>query len=215
MHLLEAINNSVRNLIKRAYVSLVGNDDQQFQTTQISYLNKTNVMEVIYPYGLSGNPPQDSLVLLFNVQAQEENRAGIANLPQQRFRNLNEGEVAVGNYLTTSNVKFADNGDVIVTTRNNQEVTIDQNANISISGDATVNVSGSTTLTSNGTTINSDVDINGNLDVSGGVTMGSDSGSQQPVAIVGSTTEVEITGGSSAGTYQGTIITGSGNSSTS
>jgi hypothetical protein len=215
MHLIKKMANNITNLIKRAYVSLVGNDAQEYQITQISYLNKTNVMEVIYPYGVSGNPPRNSLVLMFNVQGQEENRAGIANLPQQRFRNLKEGEVAVGNYLTRSNIKFAENGDVVVTTKNNQEVTIDQNANISVSGDATVNVSGSTTLTSSGTTVNSDVQLNGNLTVTGSATLGSGSGTQKAIATVGSTTEVTITSGSSAGTYQGQVTSGSGNSTTS
>lgn len=104
--------NRITNIIKRAFITLAGGDNDKFQTTQINYLGKVADMEVIYPYGLCGNPPAGSLVLLFNVQGQEENKAGIANLPNQRFKNLKPGEVVLGNYLTGSYIKFLENGDI-------------------------------------------------------------------------------------------------------
>lgn len=161
------ILNRISNGIKRAFVSLVGSDSEAFQTTQISYLGKTADTEVIYPYGLCGNPPTGSLVLLFNVQGQEENRAGIANLPNKRFKNLKAGEVAVGNYLTTSVVKFLENGNIEVFCQNNEIITITQNANITIGGSSTVNIVGTATINCPTTTINGDVNINGNLNVLG------------------------------------------------
>lgn len=213
--MIKDLCNKVVNLVKRCYVSRVGNNQQRYQTTQVSYLNKTANVEVVYPYGLSGNPPLNSLGLMFNVQGQEENRAAIFNLPSKRVRNLKEGEVAVSNYLTESRVVFKENGDIEVTGNNNQIVNITQNSEITVGGDVTINVTGNVDLTSNFTTINNDVQINGNLDISGSATMGSGSGSQSAVATVGDEVEVEVTGGSSAGTYTGSITTGSDNATAS
>lgn len=159
MGMTKDILNRISSSIKRAFISLAGNDESQFQTTQINYLGKTADMEVIYPYGLCGNPPPGSLVLLFNVQGQEENRAGIANLPNQRFNNLKAGEVALGNYLTTSVIKFLENGDIQVFCKNNNNITITQDANITIGGSATI--------TCPEINITGNVNINGNLAVSG------------------------------------------------
>lgn len=158
------ILNRITGMVKRAYVTLVGNDANKYQTTQISYLGKTADMEVIYPYGLCGNPPKNSLVLLFNVQGMEENRAGVANLVTERFKDLKEGEVAIGNYLTKSVIKFLENGDIEIYGKNDERVTIDRNSNISIAGNCSISVNGTTTLSCpGGTTINSDVHINGTV----------------------------------------------------
>ena len=153
MYCIKDIKNKIVSLIKRAYITFVGNDDEQFQVTQINYLNKTTNMEVINPYGLCSNPPRNSLVLLFNVQGQEENRAGIANLPQQRFKNLKEGEVALGNYLTKTVIKFSENGDLEIFSASN----------------CNVNVTGTTNLVSPQTNITGEIQVNGNINVTGDV----------------------------------------------
>lgn len=132
MNMTKDILNRISNGIKRAYISLVGSDSNQFQTTQINYLGKTADMEVIYPYGLCANPPAGSLVLLFNVQGQEENRAGIANLPNQRFKNLKAGEVVVGNYLTGSYIKLLENGNIEINAAGGD---INVTGNINVTGD--------------------------------------------------------------------------------
>jgi hypothetical protein len=161
------ILNRIAGMVKRAYVTLVGDDSGRYQTTQIGYLGKTADMEVIYPYGLCGNPPKNSLVLLFNVQGMEENRAGIANLLSERFKNLKEGEVAIGNYLTKSVIKFLENGDIEIHGTNDERVTIDRNCNININGNCDISVNGTTTLSCpGGTTINSDVHVNGTVTIS-------------------------------------------------
>jgi hypothetical protein len=207
--------NKTINLIKRCYISRVGSNQQRYQTTQVSYLNKTANIEVLYPYGLSGNPPRNSLGLMFNVQGQEENRAAIFNLPSKRVRNLKEGEVAISNYLTESRVVFKENGDIEVIGKNNQTINITSNSEITVGGDVTINVTGNVDLTSSLTTINNDVKVNGNVDISGSATIGSGSGAQSAVATVGDSVEVEVTGGSSAGTYSGSITSGSNNATTS
>lgn len=157
--MIDDVLNRVTGMIKRAYVTLVGNDAGQVQTTQVSYLGKTTDMEVIYPYGLFGNPPRGSLALLFSVQGHEENRAGIANLPKQRFKDNKEGEAGVGNLLTGSVIKFLENGDIYINAKANQKVLIEGDSIITVNGSATLDCPG-------GVTINSNVTINGTVTVS-------------------------------------------------
>ena len=145
------------NMIKRALTSLPIKDNTDFQTSQVRYLGKTAQIELVYPYGLCSSPPTGSMVLMFNIQGQEENRAGMANLTRQRFKNLKEGEVAVGNYLTGSVVKFLENGDIEVTGTN----------------DINLTVAGTTNLTSTGAvSIKGDVTITGDLTVTGDTALG-------------------------------------------
>lgn len=130
----------LRNLIKRAAVAII-NDSGNYQTAQVSYFGKVSDIEVINPYGISSSPPIDSLVLMFNVMGQEENKAGIINAQPQRFKNLKEGEVVVGNYLTGSYVKFLQNGGIEVFTEGNATVTASNaiiDANVTILGDCEV-----------------------------------------------------------------------------
>ena len=164
-------------MIKRGVLTLPTADAGVNQIAQASYLGKTANVELITLYGLCSNPPAGSNILLFDVQGQEENRAGITNFPGSRFKGLKVGEVAVGNYITKSNVKFLENGDIEVTGTNNMTVTIATNNTVTIGGNCSVNITGSATvncasatLTAATTTINSNVTINGSLNINGNST---------------------------------------------
>ena len=175
----QGILTSIRNLIKRALVTKAVNDANDFQVMQVSYMGKTADIENILPYGLCSSPPVNSLSIMLNVNAHEENRVGITNSPRIRFKNLKQGEVAVGNYLTGSVVKFLENGDIEVTSANDLVVTVAGNETVDITGDSTVTVggdanvtvTGTTTLTSTGnvsitaplTTINGDLTVTGTI----------------------------------------------------
>lgn len=187
---------NIFNLIKRSLVSRKTADSGQFPTAQVSWSGKTADIEVIYPYGLAGNLPTDSLVLMFSVMGQEENKAGIGNTPKIRFKDLKEGEVAVGNPTTGSVIKFLENGDIEVTGVANQNINItgSQNTTINvnqvnnITGDQTNTIGGNQTdtvtgnvastisgtltrtVTGNTTITSPTVTINGNLEVTGDVT---------------------------------------------
>lgn len=156
--MITEILNRITGLIKRCYVTLVGDDNAKFQTTQVKYLGKTANVEVLYPYGLCGNPPTNSIAILFNIQGQEENRAGLFNLPNQRFNGLKEGEVVVGNYLSGSYIKFTQNGDIEILSTSN---------NIIITGNITVNGS----ITSSGNVIGGGISLD--THVHGGIVPGS------------------------------------------
>jgi len=102
------------NLIKRAIITLASKDDTNFQIVQVNYLGKTKNVEIVSPYGLYSNPKEQSVMLIFNVNGQEENIAGIPYNPYNRFKNLKPGEVATGNPHKGTRIYFDENGDIII-----------------------------------------------------------------------------------------------------
>lgn len=156
--MLSELKSLIYNMVKRALVRKPINDASNFQIMQVSYMGKTADIENILPYGLCSSPPVDSLSLVFTVNAQEENRAGITNSPNIRFKNLLEGEVAVGNYLTGSVVKFLADGNIEITSANDLVVTVAGDESVSISGGSTVDITGDSAITVGG---NAEVTVTG------------------------------------------------------
>jgi hypothetical protein len=172
------IINCIRNLIKRAIVTRPTDDVGEYAIAQVKWLTgKTGNAEVIHPYGLSSYAPVGSLALMFNVMGHESNRAAIINNPKIRFRELKEGEVAIGNFLTRSNIKFSENGDIEITGVADQNITIagdsnlivTGNNNVTVAGNCTINASGNVNITSGGNTsltaANLSATISGSTDI--------------------------------------------------
>ena len=141
------------NSIKRAIISLVKKDDKLFHTTQVSYNGKSADIEIQTPYGFCSVSPKNSLVLMLNIHGQEENRIGFADSPQERFKNLEEYEVQVGNYNTLASIKFNKDKSIDITTLqgvvNINATTININGKLNVVGDTTFTGA----LTSNGKNI--------------------------------------------------------------
>jgi phage gp45-like len=120
----------LRSLIKRCYVTSVSDDSANYPTAKVSYLEKETTVEHLTPYGIYSNPPENSIGVVFLIAADEDNRFAIVNRPDIRFKNLKKGEVAVGNPLTLSHIKFDENGDITIIGKNNLNVTIEGNVNV-------------------------------------------------------------------------------------
>lgn len=112
MNIITRLKNSIQNMIKIGIITLAGDDSEDYNRTQVSYLGKTKKVTVIMPYGIDANIPKDSLLILFNIMGQEENMVAFGNDQSIRFKNLEEGEVVVGNPKTGSKVYFKANGDI-------------------------------------------------------------------------------------------------------
>ena len=155
--------------IKRGNLDLVSKDDEDFQVAQVKYMGKPADVELVFPYGLCANPPKDSLVLMWSILGAEENRAGMANYPQRRFKDLKEGEVVLYNYLTGSYIKFDKDGNIVINstkehnsnTEEDQNVTIKKDLNVDIYGDVNIHVRGDVNIQVDG-------DTEGNLSINGG-----------------------------------------------
>lgn len=211
--------------IKRAFLSLAGRDDTDFPTSQAEYNGKNADTEILQPYGLYGNPPTGSLLVLMHVNGEEENRVALATYPQIRFMNMKEGEVAVGNPLTKSVTAFRLNGDIETVSTNNEVITVKLNSTTTVGGQKSVTVTEGMNVT---------VGIDYNLTIVGilrlllgGITIGTPEGGD--INIDGSGSFFNLggkfriggTGGAAIARVgdriqldsgpQGTIISGSGN----
>lgn len=71
---------------------------------------------ILSPYGLCSNPPLGSSGVAINVNGGGSYPTGIVDYPSQRFKDLEEGEVAIGNYNTGSYIKFDKDGNIRVYT---------------------------------------------------------------------------------------------------
>lgn len=131
--------NKLITMIKRAFLSNNINDSGRKQIGQGTYLNKTGDIEIIMPYGLSANPPVKTMLLTFNVLAQEENKAAIPYDPPTRFL-CDSGEVVVGNPTTRAKIHFLINGDITIETTGNVNIdapTTNISGDLKVTGDIT------------------------------------------------------------------------------
>jgi len=66
----------------------------------------------IFPYGMHANLPVDALVTLFSVNGQEQNLAGIGEVPEKRIKNLESGEVVFFHPATKTKIHFKNDDDL-------------------------------------------------------------------------------------------------------
>lgn len=102
----------IRSMIQSAYITKSSDDDDVGQIGQIDIMGKTLNCEFIYPYGISANAPDSSMVLRFLMGGSAQNQVGIPNNPDSRFAGLKPWEVAVGNFLKKSKIFFDADGNI-------------------------------------------------------------------------------------------------------
>ncbi len=122
--------NRLRNLIKRAVVTKAGSDTGNLAIQQISYNGRVGDCDIIFPYGMHANLPPGSLITVVTIEANEENRAGIGGVPEQRIKGLPEGEVVFFHPVTKSKFHFKNDGNV--------DVEANGDLNINVTGDANI-----------------------------------------------------------------------------
>jgi len=160
--------NKITSMIKIALSTSVMTDTKTFPFLQAQFMTKVNDIWFITPYGYYSSPPVGSMGLVFNIQAQEQNRAGIFNDYDRRPKDLKEGEVTLFNTLTKTRITLKANGDLDVFVNNNEIINIVGDDTIVIGGDRNVTIQGNETVTVNAGLVTYNVDefrINGNLRV--------------------------------------------------
>ena len=100
----------IRDLIKRAVISLVGADDKQLRVQQATAFGQTFDLEVIFPYGVSANLPVGAFLTVLAVNGDEGYRVAIGDDPDNRIKNLAEGEVVFFHPPSGSKIHFKENG---------------------------------------------------------------------------------------------------------
>ena len=81
--------------------------------TQVVGGDLTRNSTAIYPYGLKGNAPKNSLVLLLNIDGSIEKTINI-ELSNMKNAALKEGELLIGNFVMNNIIKFDENGNIII-----------------------------------------------------------------------------------------------------
>lgn len=97
----------IQNLIRRAVLSLVLPQINGFYQAQFTAMGKTFNAELLTPYGFYSMPPIGALSITFAIQGNEDNLVAIAYDPSTSVTGLMPGEVAVGNPITKSMIKFS------------------------------------------------------------------------------------------------------------
>ena len=159
----------LRNLIKRAVVTRAGDDTGNLAIQQISYNGRVGDCDIIFPYGMHANLPVDSLITVVTIEANEENRAGIGGVPEQRIKDLPAGEVVFFHPSTKSKFHFRNDGNVDVVANGDLNINVTGDANITATGDVNVIgenviVEAATNIDLTATTLNIDVT---NLNITG------------------------------------------------
>lgn len=101
----------LKRVIRWARVTSAGNDTGRFPVQQVGYHGKVGDCLMIFPYGHHANLSPDSLVAMFAVEGDADNRAGIGYTPKIR-PTLKNGEVAVYHPLTGTIIKFNEAGGI-------------------------------------------------------------------------------------------------------
>jgi hypothetical protein len=154
---LKELYSKMRNMVKIARVTIPDKDSGIDSIAQVDYMGKPGNAQMVMPYGLAARVPKGCTVLLFSIGGSSQNSAGIPTNPENRFRDLKEFEVKVGNFKNKNNVYFKEDGTVVV------KAGVD-------GGDVIIeNKDGLTTLNLNddGIDVVGDFSISGNLNVDG------------------------------------------------
>ena len=113
-------------------------DSGDFRQGEFTALGTTQKCQILSPYGLCTNPPDESLALAFNIQGIAANKIVIVDDPKNRKRDLAKGEVALYNYATRSLIYLKEDGGI--------DIEIEQGSTVQILPDGTIdldNASGS------------------------------------------------------------------------
>ncbi len=136
------------NLVKNCFVSQVLDDSKTYAIIEVSHDDRTIVAQNITQYGLYSNPPKNATGIVILIGADASKAAAIVNVDDERFKNLEEGEVAVGNPLTTSKIFFDKDGNIIEFSKNNLTINVTNDNNITVSGEYSLNVIGNASIVS-------------------------------------------------------------------
>lgn len=135
------------NLIKSGIKTLVVEDVEEgnvIQQLQVKLYDAIKNCGKLGQYGLYGNAPKGSFVILMQVNGQEEVLFGIEDDVNNRPRGLKEGEVMLYNTLTKNYIYLSAEGKTQVYTKTDLDIKVEGNVNINATQ---VNINSATKIT--------------------------------------------------------------------
>lgn len=112
----------IKRIVRWARITAAGGDSKSYPIQQVEYKGKVGDCLMVFPYGHHANLTPDSLVAMFAVEGDADNRAGIGWTPTIRPKLL-EGEVAIYHPLTGTIIKFNQAGGININAV--AEITVD------------------------------------------------------------------------------------------
>lgn len=127
----------IKNILK--FGNVTGSDDSgSYPKITTSFFGKESQALNIMPYGMWGRAPDGSLAVVFNIGGMESNQAAIVNDYKNRpVKDMEKGEVAFGNGIAGTYLKFNTDGSVSLQTSEglNLEGDLNVNGDINSTGD--------------------------------------------------------------------------------
>lgn len=113
--MIEKLKTKIGNMIQWGRVAKSIVDSGVDQISQVeSTGSKPFPVVLVYPYGISANAPTNANVLQFNIGGSAKAKAGIPTMMENRFRDLKEWEIKIGNFLRKNHIYFDDNGEILL-----------------------------------------------------------------------------------------------------
>lgn len=135
------------NLIKSGVKTLVIEDVEEgnvIQQLQVKLYDAIKNCGKLGQYGLYGNAPKGSFVILMQVNGQEEVLFGIEDDVNNRPRGLKEGEVMLYNTLTKNYIYLSAEGKTQVYAKTDLDIKVEGNVNLNATQ---VNINSATKIT--------------------------------------------------------------------
>lgn len=118
--IIRGVQTKLFNMIKKGYITLPTKNSGTYSSVQVKYLKKSGNAQPIYPYGMLANPSVNSMCLLFNLNAHEDNLAAICYTQKNNYEiTLDNSETLFGNPESGSYIRFLANGDIEIKAKNN------------------------------------------------------------------------------------------------
>lgn len=144
--------NQMMKLIIKIMSHISQDDSGLYPISTAKYNGKQSTKAVAFtPYGLYTNLPKDSTMLSFSALCQESNKYAIGQKFANRFKDLKEGEVVVGNAETGSFTHFFADGSIKVFSADSKTIEITKDFIINVGGDATISAAGNVQISAAGT----------------------------------------------------------------
>ena len=115
--------NKFLQIIRQAFVSVVLSDTSEYPISQVTSNGKATLVTRVSTYGVFGNPPLDSHVLMFQSQGQESTKFGLFNDFLRRIKTEAPGECGLHNTLTDAIVYLKEDGTLAIESNVSVDVT--------------------------------------------------------------------------------------------
>lgn len=129
--MLFSLMSKFRNILLRGKITAPQIDGNTTYTIQIQALNQNYLSEAYYPYGYGASPPVTGLAINLALSAQPENTVALPYDPNTRWKDLQEGEVQLGNQMLETYIKFDSAGNIIIKGNVQVDGNIESNGTVS------------------------------------------------------------------------------------